>query len=69
MRVEDMNAVEHMAYCAELGLDLETTLAILRPIYSETEIGLAYHLMPREVFVSWLETLRLVEMPRGKKKF
>ncbi len=65
-----MNATEHMLYMAQLDIDLETTLAVMRVSgHSEDEITLALNSMPRSVLDNWRDTLRLVSMPRGKKKF
>lgn len=64
-----MNVFEHMTLCAELELDLETMYAVLRGTYPESDIADALDRMPRPVLDNWRDTLRLVEMPRGKKKY
>ena len=67
--VTPMNATERMTFLAELDLDLETTLAVMRLDYEIEEIGEALDSMPRPVLDHWRDTIRLIEMPRGKKKF
>lgn len=64
-----MNATEHMTLCAELDLDLETTYAVMRDVYSPEEIGEALDAMPRPVLDSWLASLRLVAVPKKGKAF
>ena len=64
-----MNAFEHMTLCAELGLDLETTMAVVRNQYPFEEIEAAIDRMPRDVLDSWRDTLRLITLPKRGKTF
>lgn len=63
-----MDATEHMALCAELDLDLDWTMAVLRSFhYSPAEISEALDNMTPEVFERWRDTLRLIPIPTKKK--
>lgn len=64
-----MNATEHMSLCASLDLDLETTYAVMRGLYSGDEIGEALDSMSRDVLDSWRESLRLVAVPKKSRAF
>ena len=64
-----MNAATRMAELADLNLDLETTMAVMRLDYETYEITAALDAMPRDVLDSWRDTLRLVEVPRKGKSF
>jgi hypothetical protein len=59
-----------MAFCADLGLDLEATYAVMRAHgFSADEIGAALDTMTRDVLDSWRDTLRLIAVPRKGKSF
>ena len=65
-----MNATARMAFCADLGLDLEATYAVMRAHgFSQDEIGEALDAMPSDVLSSWVDTLRLIAVPRKGKTF
>lgn len=64
-----MDATERMALCAELDLDLDWTMAVLRSFhFSSAEISEAFDSMPDSVVRRWGETLRLIPIPKTKKK-
>jgi hypothetical protein len=65
-----MDAAARMAFCADLGLDLEATYAVMRAHgFSRDEVTEALDAMPRDVLDSWRDTLRLIAVPKKGKSF
>jgi hypothetical protein len=64
-----MNATEHMSLCVTLGLDLETTYAVMRGLYPSEDVTAALDAQPRDVLDSWRDSLRLVEVPKKRSSF
>lgn len=65
-----MNATERMALCADMDIDLNWTMAIMRSFdYSPDDIAAAFEALPSAAYARWRETMRMVEFVDKDKKF